>query len=659
MAVSQSLTLTQVSQSVANNTSTVRILWTSTQTGESYNGYTRTAYYYVSVNGGSEVRYSVSYTLPKASTKTIVDTTLTVVHTASGAGSITVRTWMDTDISASEIEQSKSLTLTTIPRATTPTLSAASVYMGSAVTISLPRASSGFTHNLAYSFAGGSYVSIATGVATSYSWTVPDLATSIPKAASGTMTIRCITMSGSTTIGTKTVTMTAMVPASVVPTIGAVSVSEATAGLAAQFGAFIANKSALTVKITASGASGSTIIGYKTTLLGSTYTAASFTTGVLTSSGTLTMSVAVTDSRGRTATKAVSIFVLAYTQPQITNLRAFRCDETGAAAVGGSRLSVTYKYSVPSLNGGNTAAMALSYKRTTDTSYTTLLTGSAISGDKTVVTGAVFSADSSYDLLLTVVDYFGTTATYAAKIPTAEVILDFSASGKAAAFGKVAEKMTGLETAWPLYDSGGLTVRNGLAFYESGGVTDPDTSLEELILTSTNTPDSGFWYIRQAFYSKKAADTNRTQIAVPYDSGATFPRVKLSTYRRNYVSGTGWSDWMEEPAIVETGTSGIWAYTKWSDGRVDLTGVHELNSVDCNTALGTMYRTAVLQPDSFPFTVTDPVLTASYESNGYGAFLWATAVTATTKPPSYYLVRPTSTTIATGKIVMRVTGRWK
>ena len=118
MGVVQSLTLQQVGQSQAGNTSTVRILWTSTQTGPSYNEYPRTAYYYVSNNGGAEKEYSVSYKLYKDETTTIVDTTITAPHLSDGTGSVSVRTWMDTDISAGVIEKTASLTLTRIPRGT-------------------------------------------------------------------------------------------------------------------------------------------------------------------------------------------------------------------------------------------------------------------------------------------------------------------------------------------------------------------------------------------------------------------------------------------------------------------------------------------------------------------------------------------------------------
>ena len=53
MGVSQSLSVTQVSQSVASNSSVIRIVWKSTQSGESYNNYLNTAYYTVKVNGVS------------------------------------------------------------------------------------------------------------------------------------------------------------------------------------------------------------------------------------------------------------------------------------------------------------------------------------------------------------------------------------------------------------------------------------------------------------------------------------------------------------------------------------------------------------------------------------------------------------------------------
>lgn len=110
---------------------------------------------------------------------------------------------------------------------------------------------------------------------------------------------------------------------------------------------------------------------------------------------------------------------------------------------------------------------------------------------------------------------------------------------------------------------------------------------------------------------------------------------------------------------VETGTSGIWSYKKWSDGTAELWGSYTVSDMACTTTLGTMYRTALVTPSSFPFTVYKVNVVASYESEGYGAMLWATTTATSSRPSTYYLIRPTSTTIASGKINFQVRGRWK
>lgn len=451
MAVSQSLTLTQVSQSVANNTSQVRLVWKSTQSGASWNGYTRTAYYYIATNGGSETGYSVSYTLPQSTTTTIVDRTFTVSHKADGTGSVSARSYMDTDISAGIIQKSASLTLTTIPRATQPSVSSSSVDMGTEITINTPRASSGFTHDLAYSFAGGSYVSITTGVGTSYKWTVPDLASKIPNAISGTLTIRCITKNGSTTIGTKTVTMTIKVPESVVPSVSSVAVSEMVSGLAAQFGTFVQSKSKIKATISASGVKGSAIKEYSAAFQGKVYTDSSWTSELLTSAGTLTIKARVKDSRGRwSAYKNVDITVQPYDKPKVQALRAYRCNADGTANTEGKYAKIIYRYSVSSVGGKNTASMALKWKRSTLTEYTELTTSTALSADTSLVTAsALFSTDYQYDIQLTLSDYFGAISPVTTQLPTGAVIFDLKADGLGISFGKAAEQ-AGVEFGWDI-----------------------------------------------------------------------------------------------------------------------------------------------------------------------------------------------------------------
>lgn len=454
MAVSQSLAVTQVSQNIENNTSQVRIRWTSTQSGVSYNGYKRTAYYYVYLNGSSTyTRYSVTYTLPKGTTKVIVDKTITVNHKTDGSGSIKVTTWMDTNISAGVVELSDSLTLDTIPRATTPTLDTTSANMGSSVVISLPRASSGFTHDLAYQFNGGSWASIATGVGTSRTWTVPDLATRIPNATSGTIRIRCITKNGSTTIGTKYVSMTAKVPSTVVPPQPTLAYSEAVADLAEQFDSLIQNKSKAAFSIAATGVKGSTITAYQTIFQGKTYTGASVTTDVIKNYGNLAYKCRVKDSRGRwSAYKSGTIPVLQYKKPTISRFRVSRVNAAGVEDDSGLYMLLEYAYNVTALGNKNTASMVIQYKRSTEETWTNLLSSTSTDGVvKRVLDSPTFSVDYSYDVQMTVTDWFEAETVATTTLLSGAVILDIAADGKGLGIGKTSEK-AGVEFGWKIAD---------------------------------------------------------------------------------------------------------------------------------------------------------------------------------------------------------------
>jgi hypothetical protein len=92
---------------------------------------------------------------------------------------------------------------------------------------------------------------------------------------------------------------------------------------------------------------------------------------------------------------------------------------------------------------------------------------------------------------------------------------------------------------------------------------------------------------------------------------------------------------------------------------VELYGYQSVGNVSCLVALGNMYRTVVMTPPNFPFTVYSPKTVATYESDGYGAFLWPTTLTTTAKPFDYYLVRPTSSNSISGKVNFHVQGSWK
>jgi hypothetical protein len=380
-----------------------------------------------------------------------------ILHSTDGTKNVTISATFNVRATINgtyyeKITASANVTLNTIPRATTPTFNASSVDMGGTLTIYTSRASTSFKHDLEYSFAGGGWVPFASNVDTWYAWAVPDLATSLPNATSGTMTIRCTTKNGGTTIGTKTATVTVKVPADYVPTVESITVTEAADGLASQFGTFVQNKSRLKVNIAASGVDGSSIKSYKATLQGKTYTTANFTSDVITGYGNINIDVTVTDSRGRSSVLTrKTVTVAEYSPPKIQGLSCYRCDANGNASDNGDYAAVRLKYSVSPVNNKNTARAVCSIKKTTDpdTSYTGLFTRTNLTLDTTVKpTGATFSTDNQFTVRMEVTDWFGGAPTaLTAILPSGAVILDILANGKGIAFGKTADK-EGVDFGW-------------------------------------------------------------------------------------------------------------------------------------------------------------------------------------------------------------------
>jgi hypothetical protein len=330
----------------------------------------------------------------------------------------------------------------TIPRATTPTLSASSVAMGSAVTINLPRASSSFTHNVTYRF-GNATGTINSNAGTSCSWTPPvSLAQQIKTSTSGVGTITVQTKNGSTVIGTKTINITLTVPSTVVPTISGHSIAEATANIASKFGAFVQSKSTLKVTTTAAGAQGSTITAYQTVIEGRSYTGSPCTSAAISDSGTIAVKTTVTDSRGRTASKTQNVTVLAYSPPQITVSSVARTSDEATTA------TCTYNFSIASVNGKNTKAFYIQYLNgSTWTDITRMSDVYTKSGS--VTSGAVFGVDATTKVRFVAQDYF-TSVVVEKEVGPTFTLMNFGAGGKSLGIGMLSANNGTFQCALPI-----------------------------------------------------------------------------------------------------------------------------------------------------------------------------------------------------------------
>ena len=336
--------------------------------------------------------------------------------------------------------------------ATQPSLSAATVEMGKAVTINTPAVNNAYRHTLRYAF-GGASGTIATGIASSVSWTPPvSLANQIPSATAGSGTIYCDTYSGSTLLGTKSVSITLTVPGSVVPSAGTLSaaLAEDTSGT----GLYVKGmgKAKLTLS-GASGAYGSSITSYTITGGGWTAKNGALTTGTLASAGNITFTATVTDSRGRKASTTRTISVIDYTKPGVAVCDVYRCDADGNRKKAGTYFAVEINASYSAITG-NTLSITARYKKQSESSYGTA--ANVTNNGKTVIGGGNIGASTTYDVLVTVADKYNSLS-IPRTLSTKSVLQSFKRSA-GAAIGKVAELANWLDVAWDTRIRGNLQV---------------------------------------------------------------------------------------------------------------------------------------------------------------------------------------------------------
>ena len=366
-----------------------------------------------------------------------------VGHEADGTKSFdySVSGWL---YSYGDYGASGTSTLNTIPRAsqpsciTYPNTTNDIGNMNSTITIHMNRNSSAFTHTVKYYF-GNASGTIATGVVDNCSWKIPlSLANQVPNAVSGVGSIEVTTYNGSTKIGTKSVGFTVHVPSSVVPSFSSLGVTRVDGSVPSGWGIYVQGKSKATLTINgATGSYGSTIKTYAISGGGFSSASSSFTTGFLTTAGTITFTATITDSRGRTSSKTASISVVSYTAPSISKATAVRCNSGGTVIDDGTYAKVNCTYTYSNCNSKNTLTTKVEYKKVSDGSYTNA--GTFSSGtDKTLGSGGI-NIDNSYNIKFTISDTF-TSVSYEVLISTAFTTIDLRKGGKGIAIGKVAEE---------------------------------------------------------------------------------------------------------------------------------------------------------------------------------------------------------------------------
>lgn len=478
--INYTITITLNSQDITSNNSNVTVSVRFYRTNSGYTTY-GTGTVTCNINGTS---YTASVDTNQKITESgivLFSKTVNVGHNSDGTKTLAVSAGISHSRFTSGTN-SYSHALNTIPRKSTMTVGNGT--FGSPQQITVSRKSTSFTHTIEL-WCGKRIDTVCTkSTATTISYTPPlHLTTEDLYNVNLPVTFNIKTYSGNSQIGSASYVVMLAVPASIKPSC-TLSVSDPT-GYFSKYNGYVKSKSKLQVNVTGIPSYSCPVKSYSTAADGSTYSSASFTTGVLSSSGDITINSTVTDQRNRTGSASTTVNVLDYYNPKISKMNVHRCDETGHSNQEGSYVKIAFDASVTSLSDINSARYILKYKKSADSAYNNSIELSSYSNQYTVTDGSyIFYADtdSSYDIMLTVNDDFAEYS-YSGSVSTAFTFMHFSSKGTGMGIGKIVEEENLLDIGLPVEFRKDITYDGALTKSSDIRVKKPigDISIDEAL----------------------------------------------------------------------------------------------------------------------------------------------------------------------------------
>lgn len=358
-----------------------------------------------------------------------------------------------------EFSGSKSITLTTIPRASSIT-TASNVTLGNKCSIKWTPNSTSFTYKIKFSLGSFSYTTgtispKSTSAYTYTGYTIPEkVASYITSSATGTMKATLYTYSGSTSIGNSSKNFTVTVPTTIKPTLDGASVSVALDNSAnsiiRDWGIYVAGYSKAKITATAKfdmesyGAGINFVVtgGYSATKSGTKKTDGTYSlsyTGAALTAGTKSFTVQAKDTRGRTSSsKTISnITVYPYSNPTVTSFTISRHSEDS------TKMVVKSSWTYADVNKNNKVKIILYYKQKSSSTWLRTIIASDITDTNLnkVIDDITFSDTSSFNFYIEVEDLLGNSnPSSEVFVPTAKVLLNYKAGGNGLGVGKAAEE---------------------------------------------------------------------------------------------------------------------------------------------------------------------------------------------------------------------------
>ena len=636
---------------------------------------------YISV-GGSKTNYSksISYSGSTTTTTELTRKTVTVTHNSDGTASCNISgtfvmngTYRNEYVGTMSVNQT--ITLPKIARSSSFTVSS-SVNTGSALSGTVTPSSTAFNHKIQLKIGSTlkDTISLAAGV-TTFSYTVPH--SWFPSSTSGTITAVLETYNGSTLVATTSKNVAANVPSSIVPSVSAFTAAIAANGLS---GLYVQGKTTATLTATATAGSGSSIKSYAysgpnitASANSTTITTNTITTSSIKSSGTLTYTVQVTDNRGRTASKTVSISVQPYSTPSIGAVSVQRCDANGNLSDSGTYARYTVNSTYASVGGKNTRTVTVAYSSNNGSSYSTATTLQAATDTANSKTGTygggAFAIASSYLIRFTITDSYGATHSVTAPLQSASRPINISANGKGVAIGAMSTK-DAFEVSMPADFNSDVNM-DGTATINGRATLKNNMFLSGHIYMGGDKGATGENHIR---FSNPDASTNPHNVYIyggnpssaaaigVYDGGNNRAVMGYSDSLNRIAFGNGnaeihFNGNKFADFVIETGTSGSWTYRKWNNGTAECWGTLSGTISPYTTVNGFAgYEGAVNFPTGL-FTVAPNVQFQAYIGNGFA--MPGRGVISTATQCKWVALSNLNAANTTVKIDVFAIGKWK